>query len=69
MRDVKRRRPFEIQAMVVLPDHLHTVWQFPEGDADFSRRWRDIKHDVSARTDAPVNRPYSSFRRAVAEGW
>jgi putative transposase len=56
IRDVKRRRPFEIQAMVVLPDHLHAVWQIPGGDADFSRRWRDIKHHVSSRIDAPVNR-------------
>jgi putative transposase len=28
---------------VVLPDHLHAVWTLPEGDADFSLRWRLIK--------------------------
>ena len=37
---VKRRWPFRIDAVVVLPDHLHTIWTLPEGDTDFSKRWR-----------------------------
>ncbi len=40
-------RPFVMDAVVVLPDHLHAVWTLPEGDADFSTRWRLIKHFVS----------------------
>lgn len=43
VRCVKQRRPFHIDAWVVLPDHLHAVWTLPEGDADFSGRWREIK--------------------------
>ena len=39
----RRDTPFEIDAMVVLPDHLHAVWTLPPGDADFSTRWRLIK--------------------------
>jgi putative transposase len=39
----RARRPFEIEAMVVLPDHMHAVWTLPENDADFSDRWRAIK--------------------------
>src|SRR3954468_21006913 len=35
--------PFVINAIVVLPDHLHAVWTLPPGDADFSMRWRLIK--------------------------
>ncbi|MCX7689130.1 MAG: hypothetical protein N2045_14335, partial [Fimbriimonadales bacterium] len=31
------------------------VWQLPPGDADFSRRWRDIKCYVSAQLATPVN--------------
>ena len=54
-REVKSKRPFEIQAMVVMPDHLHAVWQLPEGDTDYSSRWRDIKHYVSSRIETPVN--------------
>ncbi len=43
VRFAKRRWPFRIDAVVVLPDHLHTIWRLPEGDADFSKRWRAIK--------------------------
>src|SRR4051812_4474358 len=39
----RRRYWFEIDALVVLPDHLHAVWTLPPGDADFSTRWRLIK--------------------------
>jgi putative transposase len=34
---------FVINAVVVLPDHIHAVWTLPPGDADFSTRWRLIK--------------------------
>ena len=43
LREVRAERPFEIDAMVILPEHLHTVWTLPEGDADYSTRWRLIK--------------------------
>ena len=36
-------RPFGIDAWVVLPDHLHCVWQMPAGDGDYAVRWRLIK--------------------------
>ena len=42
-RAVRRTRPFEIDAMVVLPDHLHCMWTLPPSDADFATRWRLIK--------------------------
>jgi len=42
-RQVYRERPFRMEAVVVLPDHLHTVWTLPEGDDNYSRRWRAIK--------------------------
>jgi len=35
--------PFAIDAWVVLPDHMHCVWTLPDGDCDFSTRWRLIK--------------------------
>ena len=38
------RRPFAIQAMVLLPDHLHVIWTLPDGDSDFSTRWSRIKN-------------------------
>lgn len=39
--------PFEIDAWVLLPDHLHCIWTLPHGDADFSIRWSNIKRGVS----------------------
>ena len=42
-RKVRASRPFAIDAMVVLPDHLHCIWTLPPGDADFSTCWRLIK--------------------------
>ena len=40
---IRARHPFEIDAQVILPDHLHAMWTLPEADADFSKRWRLIK--------------------------
>lgn len=42
-RSVRLSRPFELDAMVVLPDHLHCIWTLPPGDADFATRWRLVK--------------------------
>ena len=44
---VRVTRPFEINAWVLLPDHLHCIWTLPDGDADFSTRWMMIKREVS----------------------
>ncbi len=44
---IKQDRPFEIVAMVLLPDHLHAVWTLPPGDADYSTRWRRIKEEFT----------------------
>ena len=46
-RIVKRTHPFVIEAMVVLPEHLHTIWKLPEGDADYPMRWSLIKSSFS----------------------
>jgi putative transposase len=35
--------PFTTVAWVLLPDHLHCIWRLPDGDADFTTRWRLIK--------------------------
>lgn len=43
VREVRCKMPFEIDAWVVLPDHLHAIWRLPDGDADFSKRWGMIK--------------------------
>jgi len=54
-RTVRASRPFDIDAIVILPDHLHTVWRLPDGDSDFSSRWREIKKATSRAIDTRVN--------------
>jgi len=43
IRAVRQARPFELRAMVLLPDHLHMLWRLPEGDAGYSTRVALIK--------------------------
>jgi putative transposase len=64
-RETRRRHPFTIDAMVVLPDHLHALWTLPEGDWDFSTRWQLIKSTFS-RSLAPGER-VSASRAAKGE--
>lgn len=47
IRSVKQRHPFKIRAWVVLPDHMHCIIELPNGDTDFSTRWRLIKTEFS----------------------
>src|ERR1700730_12011980 len=42
-RKARAVQPFAIDAIVVLPDHLHAIMTLPPGDSDFSNRWRRIK--------------------------
>ena len=48
-RRVKQRHPFHIDAMVMLPDHLHALRKLPDGDDDFPMRWMLIKSGFSRR--------------------
>jgi REP-associated tyrosine transposase len=45
--ETRRERPFRIVAQVLLPDHLHTIWELPPGDTEFPTRWRLIKTRVT----------------------
>ena len=47
LRHVKQQHPFEIIAMVVMPDHLHAIWQLPPGDSNYPMRWSLIKAGFS----------------------
>lgn len=48
---IRKKRPFRIDAIVVLPDHLHCIWKLPPDDADYATRWRLIKHFVSCKVN------------------
>lgn len=43
IRHVKQHHPFFIDGIVILPDHLHTLWQLPAGDDNYPMRWAQIK--------------------------
>ena len=65
-RETRQHHPFTIDAMVVLPDHLHTVWTLPEGDTDSPTRWRLIKTSFSRRF-ASAERISNASRAAKGE--
>lgn len=47
--------PFVLDAIVLMPDHLHCVWTLPEGDAAFSLRWGRIKSLTSREAGQNVS--------------
>lgn len=49
IRNTQAKRPFTIDAWVLLPDHLHCIWVLPAGDDGFSVRWSMIKRLVTQR--------------------
>ena len=67
--DVKAEQPFEIVAIVLLPDHLHTIWTLPEGDDNYSSRWADVKSTFTKKYLAAggVEAPISESRRRKGE--
>jgi putative transposase len=59
VRETRVSRPFSIEAVVVLPDHLHIVMTLPEGDVDYPTRWSLIKRrftDTIVKSGALVTR-------------
>jgi REP element-mobilizing transposase RayT len=48
-RTARRERPFLVDAVVILPEHLHAILTLPPGDADFPGRWRRIKGHFSGQ--------------------
>lgn len=64
-RKVRHRHPFVVDAIVILPDHLHAIWTLPQGDADFPSRWRLIKSEFSR--DLPRRERISTSRASKQE--
>jgi putative transposase len=42
MRQTQAELPFHARSWVVLPDHLHCIWDLPVEDDDFALRWRQV---------------------------
>jgi putative transposase len=47
LQHVRQQHPFEIDAIVLLPDHFHTLLTLPADDSNFSLRMRLIKRYVT----------------------
>lgn len=41
------KHPFKVEAICLLPDHLHCIWKLPPDDYDYPKRWRLIKAKFS----------------------
>ena len=61
----RAKRPFRIDAWVVLPDHMHCVWTLPEGHHDYSVRMAAIKaqftRDVRRSGSTPTLLPRNEY--------
>ncbi|MGQ0633238.1 MAG: REP-associated tyrosine transposase [Planctomycetaceae bacterium] len=47
MRRAQLRWPFTINAFVLLPEHLHTIWSLPSGDTAYPTGWGWIKKEFT----------------------
>jgi len=66
---VQARHPFAIEAMVVLPGHLHAIWTLPVGDAGYALRWRLIKTTFSRSVPAGERRSLSRQEKGERGIW
>jgi putative transposase len=66
-RYVLKNHPFHIEAIVILPDHIHTIWTLPEGDSDYPTRWRLLKSHFSHHFPNGQHSPVSSSRSRKGE--
>lgn len=64
---VKRHHPFRLDAIVVLPDHLHCLWTLPPDDGDFPTRWGLIKSYFTRRCDDSLKTVPSPARQHKRE--
>jgi len=71
--EVRSRAPFIIHAWVLLPDHLHYIWELPPGDAAFGMRWSSIKRLVTqscgAREETTATTSASRIKRREGSLW
>ena len=66
-RTVKQKRPFLLDSIVIMPDHLHCIWTLPPGDSDFSTRWRLIKTWFTKHCDSDIRQTPDDARQKKQE--
>ena len=65
--NIKAQRPFDIDAIVIMPDHLHCIWTLPPGDLDFATRWRLIKTWFTKHCDPRLRPAPNKSRQSKQE--
>jgi putative transposase len=65
----KQDHLFDIEAIVVMPDHLHAIWRLPPNDSDFAARWRLIKARFSRQLGGNENISPSRLRKGERGIW
>jgi putative transposase len=65
--------PFTVEAVCVLPDHLHTIWTLPHGDDDYPSRWKKLKgifsREFRARGGSPGEADASRRQKGEVAVW
>ena len=65
---IRAKWPFEIVAIVLLPDHLHTVWTLPRGDDRYSLRWKRVKEEFTVTFLKAGGKELQQSRSRVHQG-
>jgi REP element-mobilizing transposase RayT len=72
IKQVRLSRPFHVDAWVVLPEHMHCIWTLPDGDDDYSFRWKAIKIRFAKQmrnwNSMLVSQGVSNHQDGLAEG-
>ncbi len=64
---VKAKYPLIVDAIVLLPDHLHCLWTLPPGDNEYSKRWMLIKSNFTRICHDPFESRQRASRTAKRE--
>lgn len=67
MKHVMKNHAFVIDAMVVLPEHIHCIWTLPRGEEDYSIRWRRVKTFFTRKCDMKYRQQASDARKKKKE--
>ena len=62
--ETKEALPFNIVAWVLLPDHLHCIWELPERECDYSTRWSLIKKAFTKAVREQIALPEQTASRS-----
>jgi len=71
--DVRKRFPFTTDAVCLLSEHIHCIWTLPDGDLNYSVRWKEIKRlftkSYLERIGPGETRSESRVKRGEATIW